>query len=107
MIIKKEINSLYDFEAWSGGKTTLKRIFDIGAEDELLKHLEGIFEGEVDETELNDFLWFEDEQIKDLLGFDFWKYDSFEEQDTAESELDEDDEDEDENDDEDDEDELG
>ena len=34
----------------------------------IITHERIVFEGEVDETELNDFLWFEDEFIFEELG---------------------------------------
>ena len=60
--------SLKDFEFWSGGKDTVKYLTY-----EELDTIEGILEGEypegIDETELNDFLWFEIDIISEWLGF--------------------------------------
>ena len=62
----------YNFEdlyknSWSGAIDTLKIIIDNDKEDELMEHLEEIFEGIVDETELNDYLWFNDDYIFECL----------------------------------------
>lgn len=65
--------SLSSFEFWSGAKDTVKYL----TEDEL-ETIENILEEQypdgIDETELNDFFWFEDDTIAEWLG-----YDSFEE----------------------------
>lgn len=76
MIIKKEI-SLEDFEAWSGAKYTMETLSNLAVEtdrdifEELENELEMDFD-EWDETELNDFLWFENDTIAEMLGFDDW-----------------------------------
>ena len=57
---------------WSGAIDTLKMIEEHDKEDELIAHLEEIFESYFDNvptmTEVNDYLWFEDEAIFDALG---------------------------------------
>ena len=90
MRVVQEIDSAHDFKFWSGAKQTFDRIVEIGLEDELWQLIEEIFEGEATDTQINDFVWFEDQTIKEHLGFDFWKYDSAEEQEEAENEDDED-----------------
>lgn len=70
---------LANFEAWQGGKATLEQIKKYG-EDALQKiedYLEEIFYDHIPEqVEINDFLWFEDDTIAELLGFknidEFW-----------------------------------
>lgn len=65
MIIKKEIE-LKDFEAWCGAKETLAKLTD-----EEACTLDSILSEELDgmnETELNDFLWFDTETICEWLG---------------------------------------
>lgn len=77
MRIYKEIE-LRDFEAWSGAEDTM----------ETLRKLDDVVGGDVfsvledclvndgidyDETELNDFLWFENDTIADWLGYSSWE----------------------------------
>ena len=66
-----ELNTIDEFEAWSGGLTMLNRVRDAGkiAElDALLDELSacGGFESD---TQLNDFLWF------DLENYDGFSWD--------------------------------
>ena len=70
MYIKKE----YDFtdlknNSWSGAINTLEIIEAAGKEEELMSLLEDLFSEETpEETEVNDFLWFEPEIILESLG---------------------------------------
>ena len=65
-ICKEE--SLSDFEFWSGAKDTVKYLTD-----DDLEQIEDILNAEypegIDETELNDFFWFEDDFIAEVLGY--------------------------------------
>ena len=59
---------LYNFEAWSGGETTLDRII---AEDKVGTFefiLEELYPDGMSETELNDILRFEDEWVYEVCG---------------------------------------
>ena len=57
--------------SWSGALDTLKDIEEADKEDELMYLLEEIFNGEIPtETEVNDFLWFERDDIYESLGLD-------------------------------------
>lgn len=56
--IKVELNSVCNFEAWSGGKSVLNQVIAKNRVDELDALLEEICEDWTD-TQLNDFLWFE------------------------------------------------
>ena len=68
MLVKREYTFDDLFEnSWSGAVDTLKVIIDNDKESELMDLLEVIFEGEADETELNDFLWFESDYIFECL----------------------------------------
>lgn len=61
------INSIAEFKAWSGAVDRLEWIIDHGYEDYFTQLVEDYFGEEVDETTLNDFLWFEaDEYIQEL-----------------------------------------
>ena len=70
MYIKKEMNFTDLFNnSWSGAIDTLKAIEEADKEEELMEYLEFVFEGDVpDETEVNDFLWFESDEIYEYLG---------------------------------------
>lgn len=58
-------------QSWSGAIDTLNRIEDEGMEEELMDFLEEVFNGETPtDTEVNDFLWFEDEYIFETLGIE-------------------------------------
>ena len=60
--------SLKDFDFWSGAKDTVKYL----TEDELNQIeniLEDCFPDGMDETEINDFFWFEDDTIAEWLGY--------------------------------------
>lgn len=69
-----EIKDEFDFrdlmnKCWSGAKDTLEMIEDKGYEDELMSHLEDEFYGDIPTlTEVNDYLWFEEDAIKEALG---------------------------------------
>lgn len=70
MKIYKE-DSLSNFEWWSGAVTTADRIWEErGTEgwNELEAILEDAYPDGMDETELNDLLWFEPETIFEWLG---------------------------------------
>jgi len=61
--------SLTGFEFWSGAKDTAKYLTD----EELTtieSYLEELFPDGMDETELNDFFWFEDDTIAEWLGYE-------------------------------------
>lgn len=76
MKIYQEIE-LRDFEAWSGATYTMEKLEDLyrNSDIDVWNILEDCLdEGEpMDETELNDFLWFEDDFIASLLGFEDWE----------------------------------
>lgn len=57
-------------ESWSGAVDTLQKIEEEGKEDELMELLQDIFTDIPTETELNDFLWFDDDYIYDQLGIE-------------------------------------
>lgn len=90
MEIIKEYDSANEFPFWAGAKYTYNRLNEIGLADELWGCIEQYF-GDCGitptETQVNDFVWFEDEILKEYIGFDFWIYDSKEE---AEATYDED-----------------
>ena len=70
-----EIKKDYDFEdlkrnSWSGAINTLEKIEENEKEEELMQLLEYTFEDVPTETEVNDFLWFDDDFIFEELGIE-------------------------------------
>ncbi len=76
MILK--VTEVYDFNelyntSWSGAIDTLKTIEENEKEDELLDLINSILEsynGGLDRTQLNDYLWFDRDDIYESLGID-------------------------------------
>lgn len=60
--------SISSFEAWSGAKETQNRIIDENKEDEFDQLIEELYPDGLDETQLNDILWFEEDWIFESLG---------------------------------------
>ncbi len=71
MKIYKECN-LTDFEAWSGAEDTINEL-SYKELDQLQDMIEELHPDGIDETELNDFLRFEDDTIADWLGYADWE----------------------------------
>lgn len=59
---------LNTFEAWSGAVETLNRIIKENKTAELEMILEDLYPDGMDETQLNDLLRFDDEQVYEWLG---------------------------------------
>ena len=59
---------IYDYEPWSGAVYAYERITREGKLDELDNVLEEVYPEGIDETELNDLLWFEPETVYEWLG---------------------------------------
>ena len=80
MYIKKEMNFTDLFNnSWSGAIETLKAIELADKEDELMEHLEEVFSKSVPtETEVNDYLWFESDEIQNSIGM--WECEEEEEE---------------------------
>ena len=62
--------SISDFKAWSGAVSTQDRIIEEGKEDEFDALIEELYPDGIDETELNDLLWFEEDWIYETLGIE-------------------------------------
>ena len=63
-------NDLYE-NSWNGAINTLDTIIKNDMENELMEHLEEIFDNQIPtETEVNDYLWFESDYIYECLGID-------------------------------------
>ena len=59
---------LTEFEGWAGGRDTLIELTD-EQKKVVQDYIEEIYPCGVDETELNDYLWFERDSISQMLGF--------------------------------------
>jgi hypothetical protein len=70
MIITKELDSLYNFDAWSGAVETKEEILNQGYDEEFIRLIEELYPDGIDETDLNDLLWFESTWIYETLGMD-------------------------------------
>ena len=70
IIREYDFNDLYK-NSWSGAINTLDTIIKNDMENELMEHLDNIFNDQVPtETEVNDYLWFESDYIYECLGID-------------------------------------
>lgn len=72
MKITKDV-SLENFEAWSGGKDTLNELTSSECE-QLESQLEELYPDGMDETQVNDILWFERDWIAECLGYKNWEH---------------------------------
>lgn len=80
--------SLAHFEFWGGAKDTANRIWEEKGEkgfEQLEAILEDIYPDGIDETQLNDLLWFDAETVYEWLGIS----DEDEDEDENEEEEDE------------------
>lgn len=75
------------FDAWSGGKDTQDRIIEAGKADQFESIIEDMYPDGLTDTELNDLLWFDSEQVFEWLGItDEEETEDDEEDDTEEEE---------------------
>lgn len=70
MIIKTE-HSLTDFSFWSGAASRAEQLTAEQLND-IEEQLEAEYPDGMEDTELNDFFWFGQETLADMLGFDSW-----------------------------------
>lgn len=68
MKVYKEVCSARDFDFWSGARNTVKYLTDEEVE-EVFSVLEDTYPEGMDETEVNDFFWFEDDTIAEWLDW--------------------------------------
>lgn len=59
---------IYDFEPWSGAVETYERVNNAGMLGDLDAILEDVYPDGIDETGLNDLLWFDSDTVLDWLG---------------------------------------
>ena len=67
MKVYQEI-SIREFEAWSGAVDTYDKIIVNNKEDEFDALIEELYPDGIEETQLNDLLWFDDEWVLESLG---------------------------------------
>ena len=67
MKVSYELN-LASFEAWSGAVSTLDRIREEGKVSDCEYLLEELYPDGIDETHLNDILWFDSDWLYEQLG---------------------------------------
>ena len=60
--------TLHQFQAWSGAIETKNRIIAEGKGEEFDQLIEELYPDGIDETMLNDILWFEPEWVYESLG---------------------------------------
>lgn len=68
MEVKKQVSNITQLEFWSGAKATYAKVLEYDKGDELFELIESRFDGSATETEINDFVWFEDDYIYEQLG---------------------------------------
>ena len=66
MIVTRDI-SLRDFEPWNGAVSTYEAL-SVEELDQLESELEQLYPDGMDETELNDLFWFEEDEVFRLAG---------------------------------------
>ena len=61
---------IYSFEFWSGAKDRVRKIEEMGLMRDLEALIVDVFSDSesVSDTDINDFVWFEDDIINDYLG---------------------------------------
>ena len=62
--------SITDFDAWCGAVSTKDKIVEAGKEKAFDELIEDVFPDGIDETKLNDILWFESEWVYEAVGLD-------------------------------------
>jgi len=60
--------TLRQFDAWSGAKETKQTILDNNMSEEFDQLIEECYPDGIDETQLNDILWFDSEWCFEMLG---------------------------------------
>ena len=82
--------SLADFKFWSGAETTAQRIWEEQGSkgfDQLEAILEDLYPDGIDETDLNDLLWFDADTVYEWLGIDDEEEEDEEDEDDEEEET--------------------
>lgn len=64
-----EEKSLRNFEFWSGAKDTVKYLTDEEL-DTMESILEDIYPDGMEDTQINDIFWFDDDWVAEMLGYE-------------------------------------
>lgn len=72
MEITKEVTTKNDFNFWSGAVDTVDELTDEEFET-VIDELEMLNPEGMTETELNDFFWFDNDAIAEMLGYNNWE----------------------------------
>ena len=62
-------DSIRNFKFWSGARDTVDDLFDTDF-DIIEPLIEEMYEGEIEDVDLNDFFWFERDTIANWLGYE-------------------------------------
>lgn len=66
--------SFIEFDFWGGAKDNVAFLTD-DEEQQIFDWLEELCAGEaMEETQINDYFWFETDQIAEQLGYDDWEF---------------------------------
>ena len=74
-----EVNNFGELKqnCWSGAIQTLEAIEEKGLESEFIELLndmiQNCFDGRIEETKLNDFIWFDTDYIEEYLNVTLWE----------------------------------
>ena len=77
--------TLVNFNTWSGATETKKAIINAGKTEEFDSLIEELYPDGIDETQLNDLIWFESDWIFESLGITKEEEETEEENNTDES----------------------
>jgi len=86
MKIYKEIYDLDDFEFWGAAEDTMR---DLSDDDKkaVFEAIEESYPDGLTETELNDIIGYDDDWIRDIVGYDYSNYDSIEDMEEKQTEY--------------------
>jgi hypothetical protein len=86
MKIYKEIYDLDDFEFWGPAEDTMRDLSD-DDKKEVFEAIEETYPDGLTETELNDILAYDDDWIRDIVGYDYSNYESKEDMEEEQTEY--------------------
>lgn len=72
MKIYSEIYTLEQFSPWSEAVDTYNKLIEADKGEEFIQQLDDLYPDGINETQLNDLLWFEEEWCYELVGLNKW-----------------------------------
>lgn len=72
------VNNFYDLKSasWSGALQTLEKVEELGKEEEFLQLINDVIGEGLEETKLNDYIWFNaEEDLKEFYNINLWDED--------------------------------